>query len=790
MSTEKVYALRPDDVFRTLAAVVAVFHRRSGNDRVVVQCEISAGGERLSGRVVADLEDDPAFSLLVDRLGHSLGHLSESGAAIPDSDGGEPDVHFDFVEQDVTLALRDADLPGAGDSSLPVVRATADVDGRIGFVAALAGDDGTSAAHLRKQLEQAERSGARDADTRISVLSLLDAEDEAAVAVLNGTGRPAEEARSLPDLVGDQARLRPDAPAVVCGPDTFTFRELDERSDRIAAALSARGVRPGDVVGIAHQRSADLVVILLAVLKAGAAYLALEAGDPPSRCVQLLRSAGARLAVAQKDRLDQVQDAVAVVDASELNAAGSAPPPPFERPLVTPDHLAYVSCTSGSTGEPKAVGVPHRAVARLLRGPDWVEIGPDDVFLELAPVAFDASTIEIWGPLLNGGRLAVLAGDAGDLEQLAREIITQGVTVLLLTTGLFNQMVGSHLECFRTVRHVLSGGDVASPGHVTRLLSAYPDTTFTNGYGPTENTSYTTCWSVRGRLEDGTVPIGTPINGTRIAILDAALCPVPVGVCGELYASGPGLARGYIGRPSATAERFVADPSGEPGARMYRTGDLVRRRADGVLEFVGRADQQVKIRGFRVEIGHVEAVLSAMPGVRAGAVIPQQDGNGGKRLLAYVVADDDPSAPDPAELGSRLMAALRQELPQYMVPWAVLAYADLPLNRNGKLDRRALPAVHRLPRAVSNAFVAPRTSLERRLAELWGDVLGVEPVGIEDDFFGLGGYSLVAARLLAAVQRDLGITVPARALYRKPTIAGLIEEIGDGGQRKGLGQSG
>ncbi|TNH22734.1 amino acid adenylation domain-containing protein [Micromonospora orduensis] len=666
---------------------------------------------------------------------------------------------------------------------MPVVRATVGRDRRVRFAATLGGDDGTTAADLCRQLEKAERSGARDGGTRISVLPLLEPEEEAAVTALNGTGRSAEAARSLPDLVGDQVRLRPHAPAVVCGTDTLSYRDLDDRSDRMAAALCVRGVRPGDVVGIAHQRSADLVVMLLAVLKAGAAYLAVEAGDPPSRCAQLLRLAGARLAVVEKDRRDQVEDAVVVVEAGELTDAASGRLPAFDRPLVTPDHLAYVSCTSGSTGEPKAVGVPHRAVARLLRGPDWVEIGPDDVILQLAPVAFDASTIEIWGPLLNGARLAVLAGDAGDFERLAREITAQGVTVLLLTTGLFNQMVGSHLDCFRTVRHVLSGGDVASPGHVARLLDAYPDVTFTNGYGPTENTSYTTCWSVRGRLEDGVVPIGTPINGTRIAVLDAALRPVPVGVCGELYASGPGLARGFIGRPGATAERFVADPSGEPGARMYRTGDLVRRRSDGVLEFVGRADQQVKIRGFRVEIGHVEAVLSAMPGVRAGVIVPQEDGVGGKRLLAYVVADGDPSAPDPTERGSRLLAALRQVLPPYMVPWAVLAYPDLPLNRNGKLDRRALPAVHRLPRALSTTFVAPRTALERRLAELWGDVLGVEPVGVEDDFFGLGGYSLVAARLLATVQRELGITVPAAALYRKPTITGMIEEIGDSGQR-------
>ncbi|WP_431045564.1 amino acid adenylation domain-containing protein [Streptomyces sp. P1-3] len=726
---------------------------------------------------MADLDGDPTFRALAEQLGRSMGELAAAGSRELSAKDEEIDVRFSFTNAarcDGVTVREAAD----GASAVPLVRAVADGAGRVRLAAtAVTNGSAEDADLLTEELMSAARSGRRNADVRVSVLPLLDAAEMARVTSMNGDGSAAEEAQCLHELVRRQARLRPDAQAVVCGPDALTYRQLDERSDWFADALAARGVRPGHVVGVAHERSARLVVILLAVLKAGACYLALDPGDPPVRCAQLLASADAVLTVAEEDLRHKVNTVVPTVVPSELEDADATSAVAGGQPAVTPDHLAYVSCTSGSTGEPKAVGVPHRAVARLLRGPDWVRIGPDDVFLTLAPVAFDASTIEIWGPLLNGGRLAVHPGDPSDLERLAREIESRGVTVLLLTTGLLNQMVTSQPACFRTVRHVLTGGDVASPGHVERLLSAHPHLTFTNGYGPTENTSYTTCWTVRGSHR-GPVPIGRPIRGTRIAVLDAALHPVPVGVCGELYASGDGLARGYIGRPAATAERFVADPfATEPGGRMYRTGDLVRRLADGSLEFVGRVDQQVKIRGYRVELGHIEAALTRHREVRAAAVVVQEDRHGTKRLLAYVVAEDGVPAPDLGGLGQRLATALRGELPPYMVPWAVLTCPELPLNRNGKLDRRALPPAHRPPAADAHAYVPPRTPLERRLAELWGEILGVEPVGIEDNFFHMGGYSLLAAHLLADIQRDLGIDVPARALYLKPTIAGLLDEI-------------
>lgn len=588
------------------------------------------------------------------------------------------------------------------------------------------------------------------------------------------------------EKVARQAASHADRPAVVCGPESLTYGRLDTQADAFARRLRAHGVESGAVVGVLAHRSTALIVTLLAVLKAGAAYLVVDPDEPDARCARLLEDAGVAVVVAEEAQAGRVPPhcrALALPDAEADQDLPAGPDDGAGLPPAHPDQLAYVSYTSGSTGEPKGVGVPHRAVARLLYTPDWIEISPEDVFLELAPVAFDASTIEIWGALVNGARLVVHAGRTGELDELAKTIQQEGVTVLLLTTGLFNQMVTRHLEAFDGVRHVLTGGDVASASHVRELMHAWPGLLFTNGYGPTENTSFTTCWTTSTPpAADESVPIGRAVRGTRVSILDADLRPVPDGEPGELYTSGDGLARGYVGRPGATAERFVADPyAPEPGGRMYRTGDLVRRRPDGLVEFLGRADQQVKIRGFRVEPGHVEAVLTRHPEVLDAVVVPQDDASGNKRLLAYVLPEPaaaaSPDASGAAGLATRLREALNAELPPHLVPWAVLLRSELPLNRNGKVDRKALPATTRVARSLSAPLVLPRTPLEERLAAMWGEVLGVEPVGVRDDFFALGGHSLLAAQLLAALKRELSADVSARTLYLRPTIEELAAEL-------------
>ncbi|MCX5202724.1 non-ribosomal peptide synthetase [Streptomyces sp. NBC_00237] len=607
--------------------------------------------------------------------------------------------------------------------------------------------------------------------------STIPTTDTTGVPGFIGSGEPAFTARALHELVIEQAGRAPHAPAVTCDGQTLTYQQLVTRAQDLAERLRAEGLAAEDVVGVLMRRSPELIVALLAVLMAGGAYLGLEPDDPPGRREALLTDAGVRLVIVDVPLLDRVPEGVAAISPDpEAISPDPGTPEPTEGPTAPappchPDRLAYVSYTSGSTGEPKGVAVPHRAVDRLVRGADWMEARADDVFLHIAPVAFDASTLEIWAALVNGCRLVVFPPVAITLEQVADTVRTEGVTVLLLTTGLFHQMAGSRPDAFAGVRHVLTGGDVASPRHVGRLLDTYPDLLFTNGYGPTENTTYTTCWTSSTLAAGQSVPIGRPISGTRVAVLDDDLLPVPPGECGELYAAGAGLSRGYLHRPAATAERFVPDPfATEPGARMYRTGDLVRRSPDGTLEFVGRADEQVKVQGYRVEPQAVEAELEQMAGVRHAVVLPQADPAGGTRLLGYVVPTE-PDLGDAIGLGRQLRLDLREKLPPYLVPWAILIRPELPLNRNGKVDRRALPTATRVPRNVANAFVTPLTTVELRLTELWGDVLGVEPIGIEDDFFELGGHSLLATELLAVVQREFDMDVPALTLFLSPTVA-------------------
>ncbi|MFJ2810850.1 amino acid adenylation domain-containing protein [Kitasatospora sp. NPDC087271] len=591
-----------------------------------------------------------------------------------------------------------------------------------------------------------------------------------------GSGRPPFDARAIHELVAEQAERAPHAPAVTCDGRTLTYRQLNDRANRLAGRLRAAGLAQEDVVGVLVPRSPELIVALLAVLIAGGAYLGLEPDDPAGRHALLLEDAGAGMVIAGEALREQLPDTVVTVTEGGPAQEPATGPAAAARPGA-PDRLAYVSYTSGSTGEPKGVGVPHRAIDRLVRGADWVDVRAEDVFFHLAPVAFDASTFEIWAPLVNGCRLVLFPPVAITLEHVARVVRAERVTVLLLTTGLFHQMVSSHLEAFADVRHVLTGGDVASPGHVQHLLARYPELLFTNGYGPTENTTYTTCWTSSTLPELRSVPIGRPISGTRVAVLDGDLRPVPVGECGELYVAGAGLARGYLGRPAATAERFLPDPFGtEPGARMYRTGDLVRWLPDGTLEFVGRADDQVKVQGYRAEPRAVEVELERLAEVRHAVVLPQADPAGGTRLLAYVVpAQSDPAGN--ADLGRRLRHELRDRLPGYLIPWAILVRPELPVNRNGKIDRRALPTATRVPRNVANEYVPPVTEVQTRLTELWGDILGIEPVGVDDDFFDLGGHSLLATDLLVATQREFDVDLPAQILYLSPTVAELATAL-------------
>ncbi|MEV7864022.1 amino acid adenylation domain-containing protein [Streptomyces hirsutus] len=558
----------------------------------------------------------------------------------------------------------------------------------------------------------------------------------------------------LPELFAARVRATPDAVAVVAGDTILTYAELDARSNLVAHALAEQGVTPHSAVAVLLERSADLVVAVLAIVKAGAAYVPLDPRFPSSRVDLIVRETGA----------------VMVLSDDVLTALVQRRPTPAGPPAVRchPRQTAYIMYTSGSTGEPKGIEVTHHDLAALALAPCW-RGGHERVLLH-SPTAFDASTYEMWVPLLGGGRIVVAPPGQLDIAALREVIQAHGVTGAFLTSGLFNLVAEEAPDAFAGMREVWTGGDAASPAAVARVLVACPDTTVVNGYGPTETTTFAAFHEVRAVPETATtVPIGRPLPHRALYVLDAGLRLVPPGVTGELYIAGAGVARGYAGRPGRTAERFVADPYGPAGARMYRTGDLARWNTDGDLEFAGRADEQVKVRGFRIEPGEIETALTACPRVAQAAVLAREDRLGDKRLVAYLVPGPG-GAPDAAELTDRL----RRHLPEYMVPAAYVTLDVLPLTRNGKLDRAALPAPEY---GTTGGGRTPRSPREQLLCDLFAEVLGRDQVRIDDSFFDLGGHSLLAARLVSRVREILGLHVGLRTLFEAPTVAALTERL-------------
>lgn len=732
-----------------LAAAAVVLSRRTGHDSLVLDHDLTDSAGTRGGRVCLTFDDSTTFAELTEAVGKSLSQDTRPGP----EEGPPADAH----------ARLTADGPGAASIDL--------LDD--------AGEPVTGP--LRDQLRAALAHGRAAPETAVALLDLMPPGELSRVTSW-GTG-PAGPAVPVPvhELVTSRAVATPDAVALRDAEgDSVTYAQLVARADVIAADLAGRGVVPDTVVGVLMKRSVHLVVTLLAVWKAGGAYLALDPADPAARHAELLTRAGVKLLLTDPD-LDSGPAGMEVVRIDGTSggvgtpAGTTATPDVPGRQAAAPHHMAYVSFTSGSTGEPRPVAVPHRAVSRLVQDPEWIDVRPSDVFLQLSPVAFDASTFEVWAALAAGATLVIAPAGTVDVAELARLVRRAGVTVLWLTAGLFHALAAAHVDELPGVRHLIAGGDVVAPEPVRRVMTAHPGLTFTNGYGPTENTTFTACWTTREAppSDADRVPIGRPVDGSGVRVLDRALRPVPVGVRGDLYAVGTGLAHGYLADPDATAERFRVHP--ETGERMYHTGDIARWREDGTLDYLGRSDGQMKIRGYRVEPGTVEAHLLAHPEIRQAAAVPQDDGTGGRRLLAYVTTHA--TVEDHEAFAARIRAELAGGLPAYLVPWAVLVRDELPLNRNGKLDRRAVPALGRVSRNVWNDFVAPRSAREARLAALWGEMLGVEPIGVTDDFFDLGGHSILAAQLIERVHREFEVDLPARMLYAQPTVAELTENI-------------
>ncbi|HEY2194794.1 MAG TPA: non-ribosomal peptide synthase/polyketide synthase, partial [Actinomycetospora sp.] len=598
---------------------------------------------------------------------------------------------------------------------------------------------------------------------------LSEAQRRQVVAAWNDTEHDVP-AGTVASLFAEQVRRTPGATAVVDGDVELSYAELDARVDRLAHHLIRLGVGLEDRVGVLLDRSAGLVVAVLAVARAGGAYLPLDLRAPVDRMRLVLAEAEAAVLLTDLSWESTARAAhpgqLVVVDA----AAPPADEPGSPVPDVHPDNLVYAEYTSGSTGMPKGVAVRHRDAVALAFDRRFDDTAHRRVLLH-SPLAFDASTYELWVPLLRGGRVVVLPPGDLDVDTLGRAISRHRVTALWLTAGLFRVVAQDAPECLAGVREVWTGGDVVPATAVRRVLEACPELVVVDGYGPTETTTFATSYRMSGAgpVPD-VVPIGGPLDNMQVYVLDQDLQPVPPRVPGELFIAGAGLARGYLGRPGLTAERFVANPFGEPGSQMYDTGDVVRWTGDGTVEFVGRADEQVKIRGFRVELGEIESALGAHPDLAQVAVLARDDQPGVKRLVAYVV---------PVAGTEVSPAALRQlarvSLPDYMVPSVFVVLDGFPLSANGKVDRRALPAPEPVEAAHTD-YVAPRSEAEQTLAEIWAAVLGVDRVGVEDNFFGLGGDSILSIQMVSRARRA-GLDVMPRDVFRHQTVGALVSGL-------------
>jgi amino acid adenylation domain-containing protein len=624
--------------------------------------------------------------------------------------------------------------------------------------------DEATISRMQAQFRQLLLEAGRHPDRPISELAMADAEERASVERWAGVATTPGEARPIHALVEEHAVRTPDRVAVVAGDARITYGGLDERAERLAAALRRLGIGRDDLVGVHLGRSIDTIATLLGILKAGGAYVPIDPGYPPARRAALLDACRPRCVLtsrALRSRLPDDGPPVVVVEDVLSGAVGLDGP----RSPADGESLAYVAFTSGSTGAPRAVAVPHRAVFRLVRGADFARVDDSQTWLHVSPLGFDASTLDIWAPLASGGRLALMPDGTPSLDDIEHAITAQGVTAVFLTTGLFELIARERLEALSGLQQVITGGEVGSMDAVRRVSERFPGLRVIHAYGPTENTTFTTCHAVTAAdLSRRRLPIGRPIAGTTVHVLDERGEPCPIGIAGELWTGGLGLARGYWNDPAATAERFVVHPR---YGRLYRTGDVCRVLPDGTLEFIGRRDRQVKIRGHRIEPAEIERALQACPGVASAVVEVRGESAIEKTLVAYVAADRGGPVPTAGDL----RAALRQVLPDYALPSEIHVLDRLPLTPNGKIDHAALAASPAAPAAPKPP--APRTPMEDVVSAVWQDVLGRDDVGIHDNFFDIGGHSLAALRVLSLVKARTGVELHTLDFFQQPTIAGL-----------------
>ncbi|WP_345829907.1 amino acid adenylation domain-containing protein [Erwinia sp. HDF1-3R] len=628
------------------------------------------------------------------------------------------------------------------------------------------------AARLAGYLQQALSSLADALDSApaqpMHALNIVPARERRRLLVgWNQTARPWPANETVHQLFAQQVARTPDAPAVFEGEIALSYRQLDRQANLLAQAIVAQGVVPGDFVAILLPRSRALLAALLAVLKAGATCAPLDPQAPGERLRWMAEDCAARLLItdAQQEKVEAIALPVLYADGPEVARASDAPPVA----ACSATAPACIMYTSGSTGLPKGVLVPHRAIARLVINNGFADFGPGDRMALAANPAFDASTLEVWAPLLNGGSCVVIDSDTLlSPPALVRTLKQHRVNQMWLTVGLFNQIWRDLAPVMPQLENLFVGGDALDPGIIAQVLRGARPARLINGYGPTETTTFATTFPVQQATAGAaSIPIGRPIGNTRVYVLDSHRHPVPLGAVGELYIGGDGVALGYLHQEALTAERFIADPFvADRQARLYRTGDLVRYQEDGNLLFIGRNDQQVKLRGFRIELGEIEAQLADHPDVEKALVLAV-DHHGSKRLIAWVVA------PERSDAEAGLQAWLAKRVPDYMVPARILPLDRFPLTANGKVDRKALPAADIRDRIQR----APRNEREEVLCALFAELLEQPQIGIDDDFFALGGHSILATGLIGRIRARLGVELSVRVLFEHPTVARLAGQL-------------
>ncbi|WP_315729290.1 non-ribosomal peptide synthetase [Bradyrhizobium sp. SZCCHNS2021] len=624
--------------------------------------------------------------------------------------------------------------------------------------------DAETIAHLAAHFQHLLEAIAADPHARLADLSLMrDAERLDLIFGMNRTARPFPRDAALDGLFAARVARCPQAIAIVDGSRSITYGELDRWSNGIAATLAERGVRAGASVGLSGDRSAGLIAGMLGIIKAGASYVPLDPGYPEERLAFMVKDAGATAVVAGRG-------GAAPAGLPVLHAEDVKPIESFAARSAGGEAIAYIMFTSGSTGVPKGIAVPHRAVSRLVLGTDYIELTADDRIAHLASPSFDAATFELWSALVNGAALVIIDRDTAlASDQLAAAIHSHDVSCLFATTALFNRLAQDVPGIFARLRVALFGGEACDPHAVTRVLAHGAPERLLHVYGPTEATTFST-WMEVDHVVPGarTIPIGRPLANGSCHVLDGRLQPVPINVPGELHVGGDGLAHGYWGRPALTAEKFTPDPFGRPGSRLYATGDIVRRLPDGNIEYLSRRDGQVKIRGFRIELQEIESVLRRSRGVGQAAVLVRE-GTTGTQLAAYVVP-----VPEARLSAEQIRQHLKQSLPDFMVPTQLAILDRLPLTSNGKLDRARLPDPEDAP---GHRHAAPATVTQQMLAVIWSDVLGVATPGIDDDFFSSGGHSLMASRLVGRLNAAFNVNLPLRTVFETPTIRLLAAAV-------------